>query len=110
LVHKRDRWGSTNNGRDLQMTEMIRDKDTGGEENDIHNDLSTNICCPICYQHYECGYTEDYREGSTYDCRKCNGLLLFQFGHVLNFHKYQHYSSEGLWPIAGEDSGFIGGL
>lgn len=84
----------------------------GGEENDIHNDLSTTICCPICYQQYDCGYTEDYREGATYDCPECNGLLLFRKGHVLDFHKYLHYGSKGSWLIDGNDSGFIeiGGL
>jgi len=89
------------------MTDSESNQGYGGEENDIHNDLSTTICCPICYQQYECGYTEDYREGATADCRECNGLILFKFGHVLDFHKYLHYANEGSWPIDGSESGII---
>ena len=83
------------------------DDNIGGEENGIYNNLSTTIRCPICDGQYECGHQESEREGCTYDCPECNGLLIFFYGGVLNFHKYLHYANAGAWPIDGKDTGVL---
>jgi ssDNA-binding Zn-finger/Zn-ribbon topoisomerase 1 len=65
------------------------------------------IRCPICDGQYECGHQESEREGCTYDCPECNGLLIFVYGGVLDFHKYLHYANQGQWPIDGKDTGVL---
>jgi hypothetical protein len=91
----------------MTQNENRSDDNKGGEENDIHNNLSTTIRCPICDGQYECGHQESEREGCTYDCPQCNGLLIFVYGGVLDFHKYLHYANDGAWPIDGKDTGVL---
>lgn len=91
----------------MTHNENSSDDNIGEEENDIHNNFSTTIRCPICDGRYECGHQESEREGCTYDCAQCNGLLIFVYGGVLDFHKYLHYANQGQWPIDGKDTGVL---
>ena len=91
----------------LSIGDIIICDKKGAEKMIIERKSLKDLAASICDGRYECGHQESEREGCTYDCAQCNGLLIFIHGGVLDFHKYLHYANQGQWPIDGKDTGVL---
>lgn len=60
------------------------------------------ITCPECNESTYVSQSPGKREGATTDCPTCKVTLIFKQRKVLNFHKWLHNQSDGLWPEDGK--------